>query len=273
MRGRLIIWTMTSRLSARLAAWMPISLIAAAAGALCLYAYFLPDAPGGAAVLDSRWISSPAFTESGDVIPYLLRFCSSFLFLGLFPLIASGVLLPRTHGNSLWSMIGLRRPVYGLFTWKPFLPLFLTFIIVGALGSRDAGLASYYPYSKTLTVDSASIPLFALHALSYILLFYIPWELLFRGIFILPLLNYFLEDPGEDPGTIDSRALTLASLQVIPSALLHFGHPISESLGAVVFGAVAGFTVLHYRSIWPAVILHASSGLALDLTLTLKALS
>ena len=259
---------MTLRLSARLSAWVPISLIAAAAAALSLYAYFLPDAPGGEAVLHARWISSPAFAESGDVIPYLLRFCSSFLFLGLFPLIACAVLLPRTQGRSLPAMIGLCRPVYGLFSWKPFLPLLLTCIIVGALGSGDAALASYYPYSKTLTVDSASIPLFALHALSYVLLFYIPWELLFRGIFILPLLNYLLEDPGK----IDSRALTLASLQMIPSALLHFGHPISESLGAVVFGAVAGFTVLHYRSIWPAVILHASSGLALDLTLTLKVL-
>ena len=257
---------------------MSLLLIAVAAAALSLYAYFLPDAPGGAALLG---LSN--FGDFGDLIPYALRFCSSLVFLGLLPLAAAAVLLPRPvghrpgshrlgghrpEGSGLCAAVGLRRPVCGLFTWKPFLPLLAACITFGALGSLDGGLASYYPYSRTLTVESPSVGRFALHALGYITLFYIPWELLFRGIFILPLLNYLLEEPG----VIDSRARTLASLQIIPSALLHFGHPISESLGAVVFGAAAGFSVLHYRSIWPAVILHASSGLALDLTLTLKAI-
>lgn len=245
-----------------------LPLIAAAAAALSLYAYFLPDAPGGAALLGSQWALSSGVNDFGDLIPYAVRFCSSLVFLGLLPLTAAAVLLHRPRGTGLCAAVGLGRPARGLFTWKPFLPMFLVCIVFGALGSLDGGLASYYPYSRTLTVESPSIGRFAIHALSYVTLFYIPWELLFRGIFILPLLDYLLEDSR----VTDFRARTLASLQVIPSALLHFGHPISESLGAVVFGAFAGFSVLHYRSIWPAVILHASSGLALDLTLTLEAM-
>ena len=256
------------------ASWTPVLIIASAAAAVSLYAYFLPGAPGGNTLLERGWfgVLGPApggqsdHAGAGDLPAYALRFASSFLFLGALPLVAVLLLLPPGGGTGLGTTVGLCGTKSGVFTWKPFLPLWLGFIIVGAAGVFDSGLASYYPYSKTLTVDSPSVSSFAIHAISYLLLFYIPWELLFRGVLILPLLPVFLEKPEE----IGPKSLAVASFQAIPSALLHFGHPISESLGAVMFGVLAGYSVLRYRSIWPGVILHASAGLALDLALTIK---
>lgn len=262
--------------------WQGLAVLVLAAFALCLYAYFIPTAPGGHDLLEAG-----LFQGLGNIHPelpgYALRFTASALILGLFPLLGMliiGSLLnypssrkintPKASGglwlNSFFSLQGFCRPRMGLFFWKPFLPIWAGFILIGIFGAFDTKLAAFYPYSQYLTVLNPGVRFFLLHALLYALFYYLPWELFFRGIMILPFLRLF------DRKNNLPFLMCIASIQVIPSSLLHFGHPLSESLGAVLFGVLAAYTVLHYRSIWPSFILHVSTGLALDLSLTLRSL-
>jgi membrane protease YdiL (CAAX protease family) len=54
--------------------------------------------------------------------------------------------------------------------------------------------------------------------------------------------------------------------------LLHVGHPLSETLGAIPFGLALGVLALRTRSILPGLLLHAAIGLATDTTLVMKQL-
>ena len=74
---------------------------------------------------------------------------------------------------------------------------------------------------------------------------------------------------GEQSNSVSGKALLIASFQVIPSSLLHFGHPGSETIGAVFLGFIAGWITVKTRSIIPALLFHAASGIALDLAIVL----
>jgi membrane protease YdiL (CAAX protease family) len=64
--------------------------------------------------------------------------------------------------------------------------------------------------------------------------------------------------------------LAVACLQALPSTLLHFGHPWSETLAALPFGLAAGWLALATGSILPGLALHAAAGLFLDLFILLR---
>ncbi|OQX29329.1 MAG: hypothetical protein B0D92_04215 [Spirochaeta sp. LUC14_002_19_P3] len=239
---------------------------AAAATGTILYAYFAPE--GGAELYLSGLAPFRALSE--DLLGYFQRFAASFLFLGLLPFLSFIVLRPGRAGfKGTARQVGLCRPSEKLFSQPYFAVILTVSILMGALGAFDPGLSSFYPYSKALTVHSANKISFLLHALCYLVFYYIPWELLFRGILLLGLLPLFFgEDWSRNPWKLS--VLVFASLQSIPSALLHFGHPLSESLSAVLFGIVSAGLTLHYKSIWPAFIVHGCTGLALDAAIVLR---
>ena len=190
---------------------------------------------------------------------YIQRFVIAFFLLGLFPVIAA-----RVCGYRLGDL-GIRKPEckrLGLCLAAAL----AAGAVIGIVGSFSAPLSGFYPYDAGLAerVESNGIWPFILHAVCYGLLYYLPWEVLFRGVFIFPFIE-------EKIGNIspNGRTFLLASIQVIPSSLLHFGHPVTETLGAVVFGFFAGWITVKTRSIVPALFIHAATGIFLDLAVVL----
>lgn len=206
---------------------------------------------------------------TGDLPSYVLRFALTFVLFGLVPL-------------ALTYLPGLRRTDSGLVRAGGFLktPLFVIMlvaaIVVGVLSAYSKGLATYYPYSHTLLLLAARQNglFFVLHLVLYFVLYYIPWEIFFRGLLVLPFVRmieeHFAAEGGRTPPY--GMLLAVASFQILPSSLIHFGHPFSEMASAVLFGVLAGWLVLKTRSILPGLFLHAAVGLSLDTAILLRVL-
>lgn len=197
---------------------------------------------------------------SGDYEFYIQRFILAFMLFGVIPVTAA-----RFCGYRL-SDLGLRKP-----ECKNLVLCLISALGLGAVfgvgGSFSAGTSQYYPYDGALVekVAAGGPWPFLLHLVLYGFLFYLPWEIVFRGALIFPLLDEKIENVIPT-----GRTLFLASIQVIPSSLLHFGHPIEETIGAVIFGFFAGWLTVKTRSIIPALIIHAATGIFLDMTVVLS---
>ena len=104
--------------------------------------------------------------------------------------------------------------------------------VAGFIGSRDSAMQSQYPYSKEACADPRQ---FVRYEIAYLVLYYLPWEFVFRGLLFFPLVPLV--------GLIPALAV-----QTIVSTLYHFGHPATEIFAAVgagiVFGLVAYVTGL-----------------------------
>jgi hypothetical protein len=192
---------------------------------------------------------------------YLQRFISSAILLGILPLFA--VLLSRLSLRS----VGIAKPAkYGKAYW--FMLYIAMGIAIGVIGSLDPQLARFYPYHPRLVaaVAEGGAAKFVLHAVLYFVLYYIPWELTFRGVMVVAITEPMRPDSGKMPSIL----LLVAVLQAAPSAILHYGHPISEIIGAVFFGIAAGYLTVMSRSILPTLAIHASAGIALDLLIVMR---
>lgn len=200
---------------------------------------------------------------SGDLPGYTIRFGLSFLLFGIGAL-GVGMLLGYGPAD-----LGLRKP--GRIIRAPlYWALLGVVVVVGVLSAYQPGLGTYYPYSHTvLNLSLGGKPwLLGVHVLAYFALYYVPWELFFRGFLVLPFLAAL---PRERRGQNDGVVLGIAALQTLPSTLLHIGHPVSELLGAVLFGLVTAWLVVRTRSIIPGLIIHSTTGIVLDLTIAARA--
>jgi membrane protease YdiL (CAAX protease family) len=234
-----------------------VALLAVAGSSLVAYTYLTPPSadPHLAASLPGIGVLP------GDLPVYAWRFLLSFLVLGALPLAAALALGERPAGLGLrWPRPLSRRWVF---------PLLLGVVVLGSLaGAYNAPIFGYYPYSRTLTESRpGGAAGFLLHAVLYIALYYLPWELLFRGILVFPLLRLF---DGRGEAGFQPSLLAVACLQALPSTLLHFGHPWSETLAALPFGLAAGWLALATGSLLPGLALHAAAGLFLDLFILLR---
>jgi membrane protease YdiL (CAAX protease family) len=103
-------------------------------------------------------------------------------------------------------------------------------LLSGFIGSRDPALRRFYPFSKSACRTPRSFMTFEA---AYLLLYYMAWEFLYRGILFFPLIPAIGLVPA-------------LSIQTIISTLHHVGHPQSEILAALgagfIFGLVAYFT-------------------------------
>ena len=193
---------------------------------------------------------------------YVQRFALSFLLLGLIPCIASLICGYRIGD------LGLVRPVVK----RPLVLLGLLCaggVLAGVLSSLSKTVSDFYPYSAKLadTVAERGFWVLAGHGLLYLIFYYLPWEFMFRGVLILPLIEELAHDKDNT-----KLVFAIACMQTIPSTLLHFGHPVSESFSAVLFGVAAGYMTVKTKSILPALVFHAFTGIALDFTIVLKGL-
>jgi hypothetical protein len=245
---------MSSRLRDRAALYRDTGLVAVAGLAVVAYATFTPPVAGREVF---AWLE-PLAALQGDLPQYYWRFLMSLLLLGIVPFVSALLAGERPRDLGL----AVPRRVAPAWVWVVVAAGSVAVAVIGAYGRETS---SYYPYSKTLLriVADRGFGAFALHALLYFTMFYLPWELLFRGILVFPLLRF---GAGGSPAVL----LFLASVQAVPSGLLHIGHPAVESLGSVFFGIAAGYLAMRSRSILPSLAIHAGIGILQDLILALR---
>jgi membrane protease YdiL (CAAX protease family) len=135
--------------------------------------------------------------------------------------------------------------------WRFWIPIAIVIglVMVGLsyLSAKDPQYIAEYPLYKGAG-DSSSV--FALHALAY-LLFYIGWEIFFRGFMQFGLTAKF-------------GAWGAILVQVALSCIVHIGKPDSEIYSSILGGLVWGIIVFRSKSIWPAVTTHWLLGVSLD---------
>jgi hypothetical protein len=196
----------------------------------------------------------------GDLGQYLVRFILFFLLVGIAPFIFAIIINIPLHNagfnfnrNFLWSK----------YFWLAFVVVFL-----GAIsGSFSPELQAYYPLSKTLKDMIRIHPeIFVIHSFLYLILYYIPWEMSFRGFLLLPFIrNTPVSRSGKNYPPIQmNEILWLLIPQIAVTVLLHLPHPFSETLGSITFGIIAGMLTVKFHSIIPALLLHVLAGLTLD---------
>jgi membrane protease YdiL (CAAX protease family) len=127
-------------------------------------------------------------------------------------------------------------------------------ILSGFIGSRDPEMRKMYPFAKAACASKRT---FAGYELSYLLLYYLPWEFVFRGVLFLPLVPAI--------GLIPALAI-----QTTISTLLHIGHPDTEVFAAVGAGIVFGVVAWATGSFLYPLVLHAATGMATDTFLFLR---
>ncbi len=127
-------------------------------------------------------------------------------------------------------------------------------ILSGSIGSRDPEMKKMYPFAKAACAGWRT---FAGYELSYLVLYYLPWEFVFRGALFLPLVPAI--------GLIPALAV-----QTGLSTLLHIGHPDTEVFAAAGAGLVFGLIAWATGSFFYTFILHAATGMATDTFLFLR---
>ena len=121
-------------------------------------------------------------------------------------------------------------------------------VLGGFVGSRDPEMRRFYPLAKAAFADART---FAGYEISYVLLYYLPYEFVFRGVLFLPLIPAIGLGPA-------------LAVQVTASTLLHIGHPRSEVLAAVLGGLAFGLIAYFTRSFLYTLALHAATGISTD---------
>ncbi len=127
-------------------------------------------------------------------------------------------------------------------------------VLASATGSRDPGMALMYPFAKDAC---ASVRTFAAYEAGYVVLYYMPWEFVFRGVLFLPLIPAI--------GLIPALAV-----QTMISTLLHIGHPDTEVFAAAGAGLVFGVIAWLTGSFFYTFLIHAAAGVATDTILFLR---
>lgn len=172
-------------------------------------------------------------------------FAAFFTLLLVLPCVA--VVLSAANPRSTLAACGwtMGRTGRGLLIVLAGLPLA---VLAGSIGSRDPGLRKMYPLAKAVLADARG---FAIYELSYLFLYYLPWEFVFRGALFLPLVPAV----GLLPALV---------LQTAVSTLLHAGHPASEVLAAALGGVAFGLVAYVTGSFLYTFVLHAAAGIATD---------
>jgi membrane protease YdiL (CAAX protease family) len=121
-------------------------------------------------------------------------------------------------------------------------------LVLSFTGSHDAAMQERYPFSKSACDNLGK---FLLFEFCYLVLYYVPWEFLFRGLLFFPLI----------PAVGLVPAL---GIQTVVSTLYHFGHPDMEIFAAAAGGIVFGLIAYATGSFLYTIFIHAFLGIATD---------
>ncbi len=183
---------------------------------------------------------------AGDFSAVMAYFLVFFLLLLVIPIAV--ILLYRMAPSSVGMGIG---------NWRLGIVLGLGGLVLTlaglASGWRDPALQEFYPLSKEAMKSPGR---FVFYESAYFVLYYLPWELTFRGVMLFGLLALL-------PPTL-AGVLTAILLQTIVSTVFHIGHPNSEIAAAFIFGLLSGLVTAAAGSFLYALVLHASAGILND---------
>lgn len=178
---------------------------------------------------------------TGPAISFLRHNLAALVLIGLLPLAAAKLLC----GVKLGSVgLGLGRWRRGLVWLAVGVP---AAVLVARLSSTDPVMRAVYPLDPTL---QPGLVRFTYH-LAGQFVYYVAWELLFRGVLLFGL----------------ERRLGFAGANIVQTALsavAHFGRPLPETLAAIPAGLAFGGIARQTRSIWYVVVIHLVVGAALD---------
>ncbi|HKQ08342.1 MAG TPA: CPBP family intramembrane glutamic endopeptidase [Blastocatellia bacterium] len=193
---------------------------------------------------------SPSDPTPYDMYRIFYMFGSAFLCFFVLPLLVVVLVLKESPRN------------YGLRLPKDYRDLVFALIcqtVIAALFyfvyCRDPAQRLIFPYSKYL-IETKSVSLFVLYSACYSS-YYVGWEFFFRGF-----MQLGTEAQAGAPVSI--------MLQVIPSAIIHLGNPISmpktveETFSAVIMGIIWGVMVWRTRSVLLPFLMHYGVGIMFD---------
>jgi membrane protease YdiL (CAAX protease family) len=127
-------------------------------------------------------------------------------------------------------------------------------VLAGFIGSRDARLRRFYPFSKSACRSART---FIVFEAAYLFLYYAAWEFYYRGILFFPLIPVL--------GLVPALAL-----QTIVSTLHHLGHPPSELFASLAAGVVFGLIAYFTGSFLYTIFLHGLTGISTDTFIFLR---
>ena len=120
--------------------------------------------------------------------------------------------------------------------------------LLAYLSAKNPAFIGEYPLFRGLAQQHNLVP-------GYLLmygLYYLGWELFFRGFMLSGLRRNY----GD---------IAAVLIQTIPSCLVHIGKPDAEIFASIVAGIIFGLAALRCRSIWPVFLWHWGLGVFLDL--------
>ena len=128
-----------------------------------------------------------------------------------------------------------------------YLALYLTVLPLVVLASFGAGFQRTYPFYSLAARSAFDLVVFeSLYALQFLSL-----EFFFRGFLLHSLKRH-----------LGAYAIFVMT---VPYAMIHFGKPFPETMGAVVAGLALGTLSLSTGSIWGGVLIHVAVALTMDL--------
>ncbi len=184
-----------------------------------------------------------SFVLFGDVqlTAALYTFVSAFVLLGIIPFLIIRFLFKEPIAS-----YGLQ-----LGDWRFGLKAFLVLAPIMAAATYSSSKApefiAEYPLFKGA---SASPQAFFSHSMSY-LLFYVGWEVYFRGF-----MQFGLRKALGDWNSI--------LIQTLASCLLHIGKPAGEIYGSIIGALIWGIVAFRAQSILFIILLHWVLGVTLD---------
>jgi membrane protease YdiL (CAAX protease family) len=174
--------------------------------------------------------------------PQYYYFLSSLILLGIIPTLLAVFVLKidlSEMGLGLGNVkTGAILTIIGLFFM----------VLLAYISSKNAEFRTEYPLYRDLLIDRRGLS-------AYLLvygLYYLGWEIFFRGFMLFGLRNKF----GDTASIL---------IQTIPSCLMHIGKPQAEIFSSILAGLIFGWAALKCRSIWPIFIAHWGLGAFLDL--------
>ncbi len=191
-----------------------------------------------------------------DFKAYLLYFACFSLFFFIIPVLFIFIFsdYPFPALKSLGLQIG---------RWRTGLPIILIGLPIFALLSfslsNDPKLREQYPFSREARQSPGK---FILYEASYLFLYYVAWEFVFRGVFLFSL--------SEMMGFSRSGIVVAILVQATLAAVFHLGHPDLEIIGALVGSILFGIIAYITHSILYTIFLHALLGILNDTLITLR---
>jgi len=123
-------------------------------------------------------------------------------------------------------------------------------LLAVAAATQPAFLRAYPRCAKAIVDGQLELSVFLVYQLAYLTLF-VSGESFWRGYLLFGLEPQY------------GRAAIY--LSTIPYAVLHYGKPQLEALGAIAAGILLGHLALWHRSFWAGVAIHYSVALSMDL--------